>query len=815
MSRRVLSASLVVLLFLSLFLAPVTIHGTAANHLLISEVLYDPASIEPGSEFIELYNPTDLPASLQGWTVQDNSSSDGLPSVTVAPGQFLVIASNRSDFLAANPGFSGALVALESPIGNGLSNSGDSVRLVDAVGSVVDALSYGGDATVFSPPCPDVAEGQALSRTVHDNDTDTASDWSPGQPSPGGPWSPLPEPTPTETSTASPTFTATRTATPSRTPSPTRTWTPTKTPSPTDSETAVPSKTPSPTASPTPDGSETPSVTPTPTLTPSQTGWAALLVSEVFYDTPQSGTDSAFEFVEIFNPTGANVPLGDWSLADNSGKDQLPPAEIATRGYLVIAASHDGFLANFPSFSGNLVSLEGSIGNGLSNAGDRMMLIAPDGTEIDTMSYGSDTTGLDPACRGVDAGESLARVPSGLDTDAASDWYRQAEPNPGGAGIIANTPTPTPSPTLTATRTHTPTKTASPTRTPSPTRTASATHTPTRTRTPTRTVTITRTPTMTPTASPTGTVDATSTPTRTVSPTQSATPTFPARWPSLLLSEVLYDPLQEGTDADWEFVELHNLGETAVTLTGWRIADNRSQDGLPDFILAPGEYAVVAAKEASFRSNFPDFAGQLISLEGNIGNGLSNTGDVVRLIAPDGSAIDAMSYGTEKTVFDPPCANVRPGESLARWSVVDTDSAADWVAEATPNPGADTTVTPTPTGTVTPTGGPSRTPSPTATRTVTRTPTVTPTPTALSPDALKVTLNEILPDPELVDWDRDGQAGFVDEWIELYNAADRGVSLEGWQISDAAGAYRIAAGVVIWPRSYLLLYRTQTAAFSE
>ncbi len=53
MSRRALYASVVVLLFLSLFLAPATTHGTSANHLLITEVMYDPAGAEPAGEWFE------------------------------------------------------------------------------------------------------------------------------------------------------------------------------------------------------------------------------------------------------------------------------------------------------------------------------------------------------------------------------------------------------------------------------------------------------------------------------------------------------------------------------------------------------------------------------------------------------------------------------------------------------------------------------------------------------------------------------------------------------------------------------------------
>lgn len=879
MPRRRLSASVVAILCLSLFLAPAATYGATVTHLVISEVLYDPASTEPGSEFVEVYNPTDLPASLLGWTIKDNSASDPLPGATVAPGQFLVIASSQADFLAANPGYSGPLVSLESPIGNGLSNTGDAVLLVDAAGAVVDAMSYGSDASGLNPPCPDIPEGQSLSRTSPQNDGDNASDWSPGVPSPGAGWVPLPPPTPTNTATSSPTLTPTRTATATRTPSPTRTWTPTRTttpsgtptvtasptatasdtpqwtptssstPSPTDpatppetaTATQTPDNTPSPTRSPTatasrtptrtPSSTPSPSDTPSPTLTATSGSWPALLISEVFYDPPQSGTDTSYEFVELYNPSGGTVSIEGWRIRDNGGEDSLPAGVIAPGAHLVIAASRDGFFANFPSFSGNLIALENTIGNGLSNTGDRVLLLAPDGSESDKVSYGSDATAFDPACPDVGAGASLARVPSGRDTNTAGDWHEQTAPNPGAQGSIPSTPTLTPS------RTPSPTRTPTVTRTPSPTRTPTGTSMPTNTPTPVLTPTVTETydPTRTPTRTPTpSTATVTPTVTSTVgasststpSATPSATPTQRIRWSKIYLSEVLYDPIQEGTDGDWEFVEIWNGDEEKVDLTGWRIGDNNSEDILPAFILEPGAFVVIAAKESAFRAGFPAFSGQLIVLSGNIGDGLSNTGDAIGLITPDGTISDAMSYGAENSVFDPPCARVKPGESLARWNGADTDSAADWITEPAPNPGAASQATPTPTATVSPTLGPTATPTetrpvtptrtPTLTRTMTPTRTVTPTSTntptatALPPDALKVMLNEILPNPVRVDWDRDGQADFMDEWVELYNGSDATISLEGWQLSDAEASYSIPTGTVIWPRGFLLLYRGQT-----
>ncbi len=844
--RALLAVFVAVVLVASLVLSPAVGQAASSDHLLLTEVLYDPAGPEPGAEFIELFNPMDRAASISGWSLADNSASDPLPAVTIQPGQHLVIAANQSDFLAAFPGFAGHMVSLESPIGNGLSNSGDRVSLLDAAGVVVDAMSYGSDTSIFAPACPDVPEGQSLARSSTSVDTDAAADWFAGLPSPGGPWMPLPDPTSTTTPSASPSPVATPTTTPSRTPSPTRTATPTATA--TSDEPTVPSPTPSttptPSATPTQDAAATQTFTPTPT----HVLWPPLLMSEVLYDPPQSGTDNSYEFVEIYNPTDQNVRVMNWRLADNGSEDLLPTAEIAPHSYLVVAAARDGFLTNFPDFSGNLVTLEGSIGNGLSNSGDRVILLAPDGTEIDRMSYGSDIAGFDPSCPDVDSGESLARVPSHLDTDSARDWYSQPIANPGASGVIPNTPTPTPSRTATLTRTVTPTRTPSPTKTPSPTRmatttrTTSPTVTPTRTSSPTKTPTITRTPLVTPTRTSTSTavVIATATPTashtptrtriptRTPSATPSATSTFPASWPRMLLSEVLYDPIQEGSDADWEFVEILNPTDAEVTLAGWQIGDNSSTDALPAFTLPPHSYAVIAAKEEAFRSTYPAFTGRLIVLGSSIGNGLSNTGDVVRLIAPDGSQIDGMSYGAESAVFDPPCPKARPGESLARWSAVDTDSAADWMTVPAPNPGESVRATPTPTVTYTVTSDPavtptnttspmaSATPTPTATRTgaptaaATYTRTPTSTPTMLPPEALRVVLNEILPDPERVDWDRDGSTGFIDEWIELYNPTTRAIALEGWTINHNGGSYRVPTGVVIWPQSFLLLYRTQT-----
>ena len=241
MSRRCTYASLVLILICSAFLIPATTHGTPANHLLISEILYDPAAPEPGGEWVELFNPTADPVDLTGWALRDNASADVMPAATLGPGQFLIVASSQGDFMAANPGFSGALVSLEGSIGNGLGNSGDVVSLLDGGGGIVDAASYGSDASAFDPPCPDASEGQSLSRQPPEVDSDGAVDWMAGAPTPGGPATP-PPPTATDTPlpTVAPTPTPTTTLTPTREPTATPTPTPSASPTPTPTGTRRP-----------------------------------------------------------------------------------------------------------------------------------------------------------------------------------------------------------------------------------------------------------------------------------------------------------------------------------------------------------------------------------------------------------------------------------------------------------------------------------------------------------------------------------------------------------------------------------------------
>ncbi len=276
--------------------------------ILINEVEYHPhrTDLEAYYEWLELHNASGITATLSGWTISDNVSSDKIPDLVLGPGQFVVVAARRAGFLENYPGYSAALVELGQAIGNGLANTGDRLILRDRSGQIVDALSYGADVTVFSPAVPTVtSKGSSLERRPAGQDTDSAGDFQThDQPSPGRAWHEA-DPTATATVTAppapptassTPTATNSATATPPETATPSPTQTATDTATPSQTATAADTATPSPTATAaetitaTPTGTatlspmETPPATPEPTATPTVT---ALAIA------PPSATSSA------------------------------------------------------------------------------------------------------------------------------------------------------------------------------------------------------------------------------------------------------------------------------------------------------------------------------------------------------------------------------------------------------------------------------------------------------------------------------------------------------------------------------------------
>lgn len=163
---------------------------------------------------------------------------------------------------------------------------------------------------------------------------------------------------------------------------------------------------------------------------------ATLVVNEVQYDPEPGGSEAAYEWLELLNTGVATVSLAGWAVADNRSSEPLPAVDLAPGEFLVVAAT-DAFRELYPDFGGRLAVVGGSIGNGLGNDGDRVLLLDPSGAFVDGVSYGDDASALDPPAPRVPPGHSLERVPAGLDTDSAGDWIDQSRPSPGMSGATA------------------------------------------------------------------------------------------------------------------------------------------------------------------------------------------------------------------------------------------------------------------------------------------------------------------------------------------------------------------------------------------
>ncbi|MBN1845311.1 MAG: lamin tail domain-containing protein, partial [Sedimentisphaerales bacterium] len=120
--------------------------GDPTKNIVINEIMYHPAHAESasqpeplGREFIELYNRGIQPVSLAGWRIADGVDFS-FAARTMNPGDYLVVAANRSAFLSFYPQVDPDLV-----VGNWqghLSNSGETVEIVDQNGLRMDRVHY-------------------------------------------------------------------------------------------------------------------------------------------------------------------------------------------------------------------------------------------------------------------------------------------------------------------------------------------------------------------------------------------------------------------------------------------------------------------------------------------------------------------------------------------------------------------------------------------------------------------------------------------------------------------------------------------------
>jgi len=380
---------------------------------------------------------------------------------------------------------------------------------------------------------------------------------------------------------------------------------------PTLTSTSTPSNTPTNTATPTPTNTASPTNT-GPATNTSPPGATGIVISEFRAIGATGGND---EFIELYNPTSSPISIGNWMIKKSAGCGSAGVTPIATIPSTVTLAAGQHYLIGGSTYSGTVApDLPGQL---LSIANDGgIALLQSDGVTI------VDQVGL---CNTTQYREGTALAPITVNGNRSYDRKSATSPsricidsNNNAADFISRSPS-------------------------DPQNFASL-------------LTACGNPTPTPTVTPLRTATARPSPTRTLSP--------PPPPPLVAINEFVPRPGHDWNNdgivnVEDEYVEILNHGTIDVNLSGYSLDDEvnigSSPYSLPAITISPGERIVFYGSETGLL--------------------LSDGGDGVRLLSPNGQLTDAYNYRVVRF----------PDQSFCR--LPDNGGLDDWNTNCFPTPG--------------------------------------------------------------------------------------------------------------------------------
>lgn len=145
---------------------------------------------------------------------------------------------------------------------------------------------------------------------------------------------------------------------------------------------------------------------------------AQVFITEIMYDLSE-GSDSGREWIEVHNAGNETVDLSKWKLVESGKNHKISRVRgnLDAGTYVIITDNPTKFAVDHPEYSGALFDSAFS----LSNDGETLSLVAPEGVVVDEVKYIKDDGGSG-------TGDSLQRI------DLEARVFAPGEPTLG-AGI--------------------------------------------------------------------------------------------------------------------------------------------------------------------------------------------------------------------------------------------------------------------------------------------------------------------------------------------------------------------------------------------
>lgn len=151
-------------------------HGHTDPGIVITEIMYHARGPDANGEYLELYNNTAETVDVGGWSFAE-AIDFVLPVATLLePDAYLVIARDSEVFHSLYPDTG---IQFVGGYAKKLNNGGETIQLLNALGEVVDEVTYGDDS-----PWPQAADGEgpSLELTHPALDNSHAKSWAASQP---------------------------------------------------------------------------------------------------------------------------------------------------------------------------------------------------------------------------------------------------------------------------------------------------------------------------------------------------------------------------------------------------------------------------------------------------------------------------------------------------------------------------------------------------------------------------------------------------------------------------------------------------------